>query len=278
MKKIRKIISYIRIVLEAGPMIIIKHFTRFLKYSKHPEKYPLKERYKHARKEMSKVCKAFRVDVHVSGLENVEALNGKVMFVSNHLSTADPVVLVSLLNKPVTFAAKKETLKMPFVGKVLLSIDGIPLDRGNIMNQLTQIRRIVEIIKSDNFANVCIFAEGTRNKQPQNPCLEFHGGSIKMAYMSNIPIIPISLYGTQRIFSAKHFLRRYPVYVNFGEPIYPSEFKNVTSIELADKLRHQIDEKVNKFRLLDKKEICAQRLTKKRKLYEIRDDNVKLSA
>ena len=278
MRKARKLFSYIRIVLEAGPTILFYHLTKMHKYAKHPEKYPLDIRYKNARTVLRRIIKAYRVDIHCSGLENLSNVDGKVMFVSNHLSTADPVALVSLLDKPITFAAKQETLDMPFVGAVLLALDGVPLDRGNIMNQLSQIKLLVNTIKSEKYANVCIFAEGTRNKEPKNPCLEFHAGSIKMAYMANTPIIPITLYGTWRIFSAKHFLRKYPVYVNFGKPIYPSEYKNISSVELSDKLRHQIDQNVNRFRLLDKKEICAQRLTKKRKLYEIEPDNIKLSS
>jgi len=251
----KKIFQYLRVIFTGGIAIIHFYFWYFLRYSKHPEKYPLETRYKNIRKLMAYLIKCFHVDIHVEGLETVNNLKGKSLFISNHLSDLDPLLLVTLYNQPITFAAKKETMKMPFIGKGLKSIEGIPLDRSNIMNQIGEIRAIVSMIKDENKPNIAIFAEGTRNKIPTSKCLEFKGGSVKIGYMSNVPIVPVTIYGTFRIFSIKSYLKRYPVFVKFGTPIMPEEYKNIPSVELADMLRKQVDDNIKVYRQLDKIEV-----------------------
>lgn len=274
----RKLLSYIRILFTAGFPLLYYHLFYLRRYAKHPEKYPLEKRYKIAQKLMSKIIRAYKVELHIDGLDKIEKISDKVLFISNHQSEIDPLIYVSIMTKPVTFAAKQEALDMPFVGTAFKAIEGVPLDRANIMNQLGEIKRIVSTIKSEDKPNIAIFAEGTRNRHPENNCMEFKGGSIKLGYMANVPIVPIALYGTFRIFSIKHYLRRYPVYIKFFDPISPSEYKQITSVDLADKFKKEIDENVNRFRLLDKKEIFAQRLTKKRKLFETINDKIPLES
>ena len=274
--KIRKFFSYFRIILTAGLSVVIFHFCYMRRYSKKPEKYSLERRYEVIQKEMKRVLNAFRVDFHIQGLEKINKLDEKVLFISNHHSQTDPLILMDIIPKPVAFAAKKETLKMPFVGTVLRVMGGVALDRGNVMNQLKEIKNIVDLIQNEEKANAVIFAEGTRNKHPENGCLEFKGGSIKMGYMAKKAIVPISIYGSFRLLSINHYLKRYPVYIKFGDPIYPDEYQKMTSIELADKLRNQIDEDINRFRGLDRKEILAQNISKKIKIHEIKNDNLPL--
>ncbi len=276
--KIRKFFSYIRIILVAGFSVLRFHFFYMIRYSKNPSKYPLEKRFKVIQKEMRKIIKAFHIDLHIEGLDKINQIDEKVLFISNHLSEADPVIYMGIMKNPVAFAAKKETLSMPFVGRVLRAMEGVALDRGNIMNQLGEIKKIVTLIKSKEKANVTIFAEGTRNKHPENECLEFKGGSLKLGYMAKTIIVPISIYGSFRLFSIKHYLRRYPVYVKFGEPIYPNEYENITSVELADKLKQQIDKDINRFRGLDRKEVLSQKLSKKIKIEEIKVDNLPLNS
>lgn len=268
----RKIISYIRIVLQAGAAVIYYWITRYNRYSKNPTKYPLDKRYKYARKVMSKVLRAFKVEYHVEGLEKVKALDSKCLFICNHHSDADPLVIADLLEKPVTFVAKEESLNFPFVGKVIKSIEGIPIDRKNVMNQLQEIKQIVGMIKNEEKPNVAIFAEGTRNKHPENDCLEFKGGSIKLGYMANVPIIPVAIYGTFRILSKKHFLRRYPIYVKFFDPITPEQYKDVQSVTMADQIRKDIDKQIDEYRTLDKRNVLLQHLPRRRKIKEIQID------
>lgn len=93
-----------------------------------------------------------------------------------------------------------------------------------------------------------------------------------MGYMAKTPIIPVSIYGTQRILSIKHYLKKYPVYIKFGKPVMPEEYENIPSVDLADKFRNEINNNVDHFRYLDSLEVAKQKISRKRKMFEIQDD------
>ena len=267
----RKIFQYLRIILTVGfPIIFSPLYLR--KYEKHPDKYSLDEKYQKVRKLINKVIRAFRVDIHVYNKEVVDNLNVRYLTLSNHLSMFEILAYFSISDKPITFAAKEETLKMPFVGRIFRILHGVPLDRKNVMNQLAEIKMIVNQIKDENMPLMYVFPEGTRNREPQNHCLEFKGGTIKLAYMAKVPIVTISTYGSFRVLDKHSYLKRYPLFIKFDAPIYPEEYKEINSIDLADTLKKRIDANIDAIRPIDKEEIYKQKLSKKRKEKETRVD------
>ncbi len=267
-----KLLQYARVGLTAGPSIIWSP-TYIRKYIKHPEKYPMDVRWARIQKLIRKVLRKFRVDITIEGKENIPT-EGRFLAVSNHLSTFDALVYIAISDRPITFAAKQETLDMPFVGNIFKALNGIALDRTNVMNQLAEIKQIVNQIKDETQPLMYIFPEGTRNKEPQNHCLEFKGGTFKLAYMAKVPIVPFSTFGSFRVLDKKHYLKRYPIFVKIEKPITPEEYKDIPSIELADSLKARIDANVDSFRPRDKEAIYAQKLSLRRKEKETVVDNL----
>lgn len=268
----RKFFQYMRLVFTAGLPILFYDLFFLLRYSKHPEKYPLELRYRRVRKLILMVVHAFHVDLIVKHPERLN-VNERMLYVSNHHSEADPLIYIALNEKPITFAAKEESLKMPFVGTVVKVLSGIPLDRANIMNQIKEIKQIIDSIKNPEKPIVHIFVEGTRNRHPENDCLEFKGGSFKLGYMAGVSIVPLTIYGTFRLFSIKHYLKRYPVYVEVGEPITKEEYKPMPAVDLADRVKKYIDTKVDEFRYQDSIYVYRHnKLPLKRLRYEIKCD------
>lgn len=266
----RKLLQYLRVALAVGfPIIFSPIYLN--KYIKHPEKYPLEVRWKRIQKLIRKILNAFHVDYIIEGKENIPQ-NERYLGISNHLSMVDGLTYIALSDKPVTFAAKEETLNMPFVGKVFRALNGVALDRKNVMNQLNEIKLIVSQIKDENMPLMFIFPEGTRNKNPQEPCLEFKGGSLKLAFMAKVSILPISTYGSFRVLDKKSYLKRYPIYVKFDKPVTPEEYKDIQTVTLADQLKKQIDNNVNAMRPLDKQYVYQEKLSEKRKEKETRFD------
>jgi 1-acyl-sn-glycerol-3-phosphate acyltransferase len=74
--------------------------------------------------------------------------------------------------------------------------------------------------------SVCIFPEGTRNRNAQTPdsLLPFKDGAMKIAQKSGCPIIPIALVGSDDVLE-KHvpWIYRSEVTIVFGKPIILSE-------------------------------------------------------
>ena len=268
----RKFLQYLKIVLIAGPVIIYYHLFYMIRYSRHPEKYPLEKRYKVARKEISFVINRFHLDYHMSGLETFTNSKEKCLLISNHLSFFDPLMIIINSEKPVTFVAKKEVFKMPFVRQVAKALDVFPLDRDNIMSQLSEIKKVVSYLKDPNKPSVIVYIEGTRNKNPENPCLDFHAGTLKIAQMAGCPINVAATYGSFRALSMHSCLRKYPVFFSILETIPSDEFKKINTNDLAGGLRKKVDAKVDYFRGLDKKYIESMKISSKKKELETRVD------
>ena len=143
------------------PVINIYFFSIKIK-NRHKEKYPIDERYKIARKLLSKVPRVLDCDIHVEGLENLPK-EGCYSLFSNHLSMLDPVFYISLIEKPLAIVAKNEIKKLPVVPTIFDFIDGELLDRNDLKQSLKVMMRIQEDLTL-NKHNWLIFPEGTRNK------------------------------------------------------------------------------------------------------------------
>ena len=203
----RKYLSYIRIVLTVGIRLIYANLRYFRKFAKHPEKYPFEYRYNITRKIVLYVLKKFHVDYHQTGYENYTNLHRKCLIVSNHHSDADPLVMVALHEKPITFISKKEAFEFPIVGNALKGLEVFSLYRENVMNHINKIKQIVAHLKDETKPDLVVYIEGTRNRQPEDGCLPFHAGTLKITKMAGVPVVPMSIYVTSRVLTKKSYLK-----------------------------------------------------------------------
>lgn len=91
--------------------------------------------------------------------------------------------------------AKKELFKNPILGRFLKFAGGFPVDRNT--NDLGAIKTSLKILK--NKEALLIFAEGTRNRTGEP--LEAKPGVAMMAIKSKVPIIPVTIDSSYRLFS-----------------------------------------------------------------------------
>ena len=264
----RKYLSYIRIGLTAGLALLYWNLKYFRKFSKHPEKYSFEYRYEKTRKVVLYVLRRFHVDYKVMGFDNYQKLGKKCLIVSNHHSDADPLIMVALHEKPITFISKKEAFDFPIVGNALRGLEAFSLDRENVMNQINQIKQIVAHLKDETKPDLVVYIEGTRNRTPEDGCLPFHAGTLKITKMAGVPVLPLSLYGTSRILTKNSYLKKYPVFINYMKPIEYYNYENFDTNDEAAKLRHQIDDDLDKSRQLDLDYIYNQKISRKRKALE----------
>ena len=264
----RKYLSYIRLALTAGVCIIYNNLRYLRKFSRHPEKYSFEYRYNTIRKMVIYVLKCFHVDYRVDNFENFSGLQRKCLIVSNHHSDADPLIMVAQHEKPVTFVSKKEAFDFPVIGNALRALEAFSLDRDNLMNQIGQIRDMVAHLKDENKPDLIVYIEGTRNKNPENACLPFHAGTLKIAKMAGVPIVPVTVYGTSRILNGKSYLKKYPAFIHYQPTIDYSTFEKFDSNEEAANLRKQIDADIDRIRQIDLDLIYSQKLSRKRKAIE----------
>ena len=214
-----------------------------ISYSKKRDRISASKRYKRVRKLITKVNRALRVKVMVEGEENIPQETS--CFISNHQGAADPLIYFEAFKEdnPVTFLAKKEVEQMPFVGKVFKSDLGLFLDREDLKQQLRVMMKVQESLSKKEI-NWVIFPEGTRNKDNMGLLLPFHHGTFRPAMKAKVPLVPTVVYGSFRILSKKHNYKRYPTYIKFLTPIYPTEYEGKTTEEVARIVQSRIQQEL----------------------------------
>lgn len=230
--------KYLWLFFRIGPYILFNYFWIF-RYSRHPEKYTLEERNARINKFLSKVNKAFRVDFYISGVENLPS--GEACFLTpNHLSNYDAILFSLILKRPFAFVAKKEILKFPFVGRLQKIYGGEFLDRKDLRQELRVMKNVRKSLAA-NEKDWIVFPEGKRNKNIKEINVdEFKHGTFKMPMEVKKDIIPVAIYGSHRVLSIKHHHKRYPVHVSILPAIKPSEYENLKSIDVCEKVEEMV--------------------------------------
>lgn len=164
------------------------------------------------------------VKVTFIGEENVPK-DTPVLYIGNHRSFFDVPLTYPRCPIRTGYVAKKEMEKVPLLSTWMKRLHCLFLDRKDIKQGLKTILEAIEKVKSG--ISICIFPEGTRNKnESELELLPFHEGSFKIATKAKCPIIPIAISNSANIWEA-HFPKVKPthVIVEYGKPIYVDELE-----------------------------------------------------
>jgi 1-acyl-sn-glycerol-3-phosphate acyltransferase len=156
------------------------------------------------------------MSIRVEGLENVPK-SGPLIVAVNHLSNADPPVVVGwltpALGRPMHILAKEQLFVGP-LGAFLRSQGVTPVRAGG--SDIDAYRAAMAVL--DRGDVLCIFPEGTRSKtgalgQPRP-------GAAMLATRSGAPILPVGISGTDTFLGRDRKLPRLRsrVIVRIGKP------------------------------------------------------------
>lgn len=180
--------------------------------------------------------------IKVEGLENVPK-DTPVLYVGNHRSYFDIIVLYRYAKVPTGFIAKKEFRSVPVLGHWISCLHGIFLDRKDIKAGLKCILEAIENVKNDGIS-YSIFPEGTRNHEKE--MLPFKEGSLKIATKSGCPIIPVAMTHMDDLLeNHTPFIKSAKVSLRFGEPIYTDRLEREEQKFLGAKVRDIIQDMIN---------------------------------
>ncbi|MDD6156792.1 MAG: lysophospholipid acyltransferase family protein [Lachnospiraceae bacterium] len=159
------------------------------------------------------------IKVNVTGCENVPE-NEAVLYIGNHRSIFDIIVTYPQCRNLTGYIAKKSVKKVPGLRLWMKRLYCLFLDRDDIKQSMKVILDAIELIKRG--ISVCVFPEGTRNKNRERPdeLLQFKEGTFKIAQKTGCKIIPMAILGTDDIFE-NHlpWIHKGDVQVIYGEPI-----------------------------------------------------------
>lgn len=128
-----------------------------------------------------------------------EIISGKsYMFIANHTSMIDVMLMLAVVKNPFVFVGKKELVNIPIFG-FFYKRAAILVDRESQKSRTAVYLRAKHRIEQG--LSICIFPEG---KVPDDESIvldEFKSGAFNMAIDHNLTIVPMSFYDCKKRFS-----------------------------------------------------------------------------
>jgi putative phosphoserine phosphatase/1-acylglycerol-3-phosphate O-acyltransferase len=151
----------------------------------------------------------------IAGVENFPA-TGPGIIVANHRSYFDSAamgVTLAMAGRPVRFLGKKEVFDVPIAGQLMRMMGGIRVDRGTGSDE--PLKAAAAALENGDL--VGLMPEGTipRGLAFFDPELKGRWGAAKLAAMTRAPVIPIGLWGTEKVWPRSS---RLPNVLNVASP------------------------------------------------------------
>lgn len=171
------------------------------------------------------------VTVEIKGTENL-LQNSPQIIASNHKGAFDILALQAFIPIQFRWVAKKSLFKIPIIGWSMSLAGYVSIDREKAGSAYKSIERAAEKVKKG--VSVLIFPEGTRSSA--GSLLPFKRGGFLLAIKSGVPIIPVSIRGTENLMKKDSILIRPGVVkVVIGKPIPVSDTDEKPLMEMVRK-------------------------------------------
>ncbi len=157
--------------------------------------------------------------VTVKGRENIDKKQSYVI-VANHQSAYDIFLLYGWIGIDFKWIMKKELRKAPGIGYASHKVGHIFIDRSSpraAMDSINEAKR-----KLVNGTSVVIFPEGTRSGSDSMGC--FKKGAFKIAFELELPILPVTLVNTHKIYNKGLRLLPGAVEMHIHQPLQTKDY------------------------------------------------------
>jgi 1-acyl-sn-glycerol-3-phosphate acyltransferase len=173
--------------------------------------------------------------------------SGPALLAVNHVSYVD-FVFGGFAARPskrlVRFMAKKEVFDHKIGGPVMRSLHHIEVDRGEGLGSYQEGLRYLRMGEI-----VGIFPEATISRSFE--IKELKSGAVRLAAEAGVPLVPVVLWGTQRMLTKDHpkdFSRGKTIAITVGEPLRPTGSDPVAeTAQLRDAMSRLLDETIRAY-------------------------------
>ena len=176
---------------------------------------------------------------HLIGRENIPQKDSFIM-VSNHGSLLDPPLLGHALGRNISFMAKAELFKIPFLGFVIKACGAYPVKRG-IADKNT-IKTACKKLSNNN--SIGIFIDGTRQKNGR--VNKPKQGAALLAFKNQKLLLPVAIVNSHRLIRFKFCIPFFSkIVIKVGKPIQPPQSSsrddlNSVTMNLQDNINNLI--------------------------------------
>ncbi len=182
------------------------------------------------------LLKAAGIEVVVEATAAAKSVPGAI-FMANHTSAADIVVIFVALARDVRFVAKQELFWIPFLGWSMWLAGFIPVNREQKDKAREAFDRIGKRLKEG--ISILVFPEGTRSRNGRLG--EFKKAGFLLAMRTGLPIVPVGISGARAVLGADGLLvRRGKIVVRIGDPVPSGGYSFAQRGEYVGKVRAEI--------------------------------------
>jgi 1-acyl-sn-glycerol-3-phosphate acyltransferase len=159
---------------------------------------------------------------HIEGMENISKPAGPALFIGNHMSTLETMILPCIIapHKELTFVVKESLVKHPLFGHVMRSRNPIVVGRTDPRKDLEAVMNGgMELLKGGT--SIVIFPQSTRSIEFKPA--EFNSLGVKLAKKAGVEVVPFALktdfWGNGKLVKELGPIDRHkPIHFRFGEP------------------------------------------------------------
>jgi len=183
---------------------------------------------------------------HITGMENIDKSDGPVLFISNHMSTLETMILPCIIApfREVTFVVKESLVKHPLFGDVMRSRNPVVVGRTDPRKDLEAVMNGgMELLSRGS--SIVIFPQSTRNLEFKPE--DFNSIGVKLAKRAGVMVVPVALktdfWGNGnwikelgRLDSSK------PIHIKFGEPFQITGNGKEENKKIIDFIKSSIEE------------------------------------
>ncbi len=165
-----------------------------------------------------------------------EPTDGGAVYISNHQSFLDPVLMSLALRRPMHYMARDTLFKVPILRPIIESLNSIPLRRGTA--DTGAIKEAMRRLKKG--AQVVVFAEGTRTDDGRiNPFLP---GVAILAQRAAKWTVPVVIDGAFEAWPRTQLLPSAGarIVVRYGKPISQEEARASKPAEFVENVRRRL--------------------------------------
>jgi 1-acyl-sn-glycerol-3-phosphate acyltransferase len=181
--------------------------------------------------------RALGIKFLITGADHIPSKGGAVL-ASNHISYLD----FALIGTPavpkkryIRFMAKKEIFDNKLAGPLMRGMKHISVDREKGSTSLVHAMRALRAGEV-----IGIFPEATISLSWE--VKELKSGAIRLAQGSGVPVIPVAIWGSQRILTKGHkpalWRKKFPIAIKYGEPYLVAKDADIVAEE--ERLREKI--------------------------------------
>ncbi len=163
------------------------------------------------------------------------------LFVANHISNIEPPALFAVLPR-IAVILKKELSRIPLLGYVMGLGGFIYVDRKVRNSRKHAMTEGVKTLRKG--IGLMVFPEGTRS--PDGQLLPFHPGPFSIAMEAGVPIVPVTVHGTEKLMpKGSRAVRPGRIVLVFHRPIETRELREKDRQELVARVRKTMETAIN---------------------------------